>query len=235
VAALVRDPRHNDGMCGRYTVAVDPQLLAERFNVALPEEVVPRFNVAPTDPVLALTERTAGRRLMFARWGLVPHWAKEPKVSARMINARAETLAEKPAYGPLLAKGRCLILADGFYEWRLDPDGTKRPVRYTLGDGSPFGFAGLWTGRRDPESDEWLRTCTIITTTANELVAPVHDRMPVILPREVEDAWLDRDVSIDEALALLQPYPAEDMSAADVSMLVNSVKNDDRRLLDPSQ
>ncbi len=100
-----------------------------------------------------------------------------------MINARAETLAEKPAYRPLLAKGRCLILADGFYEWRLDPDGKKRPVRYTLDDGAPFGFAGLWTSWRDPESGESLRSCTIITTTANELVAPVHDRMPVILPR----------------------------------------------------
>jgi putative SOS response-associated peptidase YedK len=221
-------------MCGRYTVAVDPQLLAERFNVALPKEVVPRFNVAPTDPVLALTERSAGRELMVARWGLVPHWAKEPKAGAKMINARAETLAEKPAYRPLLAKGRCLILADGFYEWRLDPDGTRRPVRYTLDDASPFGFAGLWTGRRDPESDDWLRTCTIITTTANSLVAPVHNRMPVILPREAEDAWLDREVPADEALRLLVPYPSERMSAADASMLVNSVKNDDERLLDPS-
>jgi putative SOS response-associated peptidase YedK len=222
-------------MCGRYTVAVDPQLLAERFNVALPEEMVPRYNVAPTDPVLALTERSAGRALVVARWGLVPHWAKEPKVGARMINARAETLGEKPAYRALLAKGRCLILADGFYEWRLDPDGARRPVRYTLEDGSPFGFAGLWTGRRDPESDEWLRTCTIITTTANALVAPVHDRMPVIIPRDAEDAWLDREVAVDAALSLLQPYPADRMSAADASMLVNSVKNDDPRLLDPLQ
>ena len=114
-------------MCGRYTVAVDPQLLAERFGVTLPEDIEPRFNVAPTDPVLALTERSAGRELMVARWGLVPHWAKDAKGGARMINARAETLAEKPAYRPLLAKNRCLILADGFYEWRLDPDGKKRP------------------------------------------------------------------------------------------------------------
>jgi putative SOS response-associated peptidase YedK len=222
-------------MCGRYTVAVDPQLLAERFNVALPEEFVPRFNVAPTDPVLALTERSAGRELMTARWGLIPHWAKEPKVGAKMINARAETLAEKSAYRPLLAKGRCLILADGFYEWRLDPDGKKRPVRYTLDDGAPFGFAGLWTGWRDPESGESLRSCTIITTAANPLVALVHDRMPVILPRGVEDEWLDRDVPVEVALALLQPYPAEHMHAADASLLVNSVKNDDLRLFDPSE
>jgi putative SOS response-associated peptidase YedK len=220
-------------MCGRYTVAVDPQLLAERFNVALPEDIAPRFNVAPTDPVLTVTERSTGRELLIARWGLVPHWAKDAKGGARMINARAESLAEKPAYRPLLAKGRCLILADGFYEWRHDPDGKRRPVRYTLEGAEPFGFAGLWTGRHDPEADEWLRTCTIITTTANELVAPVHDRMPVILPRESEDAWLDRGVAVGEALALLQPYPSELMHAADASMPVNSVKNDDERLLDP--
>ena len=220
-------------MCGRYTVAVDPQLLAERFNVALPEDIAPRFNVAPTDPVLTVTERSTGRELLIARWGLVPHWAKDAKGGARMINARAESLADKPAYRPLLTKGRCLILADGFYEWRHDPDGKRRPVRYTVDGAEPFGFAGLWTGRHDPEADEWLRTCTIITTTANELVAPVHDRMPVILPRESEDAWLDRGVAVEEALALLQPYPSELMHAADASMLVNSVKNDDERLLDP--
>jgi putative SOS response-associated peptidase YedK len=220
-------------MCGRYTVAVDPQLLAERFGVGLPDEVVPRFNVAPTDPVLAVTRRHDERELLVARWGLVPHWAKDPKGGAKMINARAETLTEKSAYSPLLAKGRCLILADGFYEWRLDPDGRKRPVRYTVDGGAPFGFAGLWTGRRDPESGDWLRTCTIITTKANDLVAPVHDRMPVILPRASEDAWLDREVAVEEALALLQPYPPGAMQAADASMLVNSVKNDDERLLDP--
>jgi putative SOS response-associated peptidase YedK len=220
-------------VCGRYTVAVDPQLLAERFGVVLPEDVPPRFNVAPTDPVLAVTRRAAERELLVARWGLIPHWAKDPKIGARMINARAETLTEKSAYRSLLAKGRCLILADGFYEWRLDPDGKRRPVRYSLDDGSPFGFAGLWTGWKDPESGEWLRSCTIITTAANEIVAPVHDRMPVMLPREHEDAWLDRDVPVEDALSLLVPYSPEHLRAADASMLVNSVKNDDPRLLDP--
>ena len=222
-------------MCGRYTIAVDPQLLAERFGIDVPAGYVPRFNVAPTDEVLALTERSAGRELMQARWGLVPHWAKDAKAGARMINARAETLTEKPAYRPLLAKNRCLILADGFYEWRLDPDGRKRPVRYTLEDGAPFGFAGLWTGRRDPETGEDLRTCTIITTSANPLVAHVHDRMPVILPRGVEDEWLDRDVPVEAALSLLRPYPPDHMAAADASMLVNSVKNDALRLFDPAE
>jgi putative SOS response-associated peptidase YedK len=222
-------------MCGRFTVAVDPQLLAERFDVTLPADVGPRFNVAPTDAVLAVTERSAGRELMVARWGLVPHWAKEARIGARMINARAETLADKSAYRPLLAKGRCLILADGFYEWRLDPDGRKRPVRYTLEHGEPFGFAGLWTSWRDPASGEQLRSCTIITTIANELVAPVHDRMPVILPRGVEEQWLDRAVAPAEALELLAPYPSEHMRSAEASMLVNAVANDDLRLFDPSE
>jgi putative SOS response-associated peptidase YedK len=222
-------------MCGRFTVAVDPQLLAARFDVELPAEIAPRFNVAPTDQVLALTERSAGRELMLARWGLIPHWAKEAKVGARMINARAETLAEKSAYRPLLAKGRCLVLADGFYEWRLDPDGRKRPVRYTLEDGQPFGFAGLWTSWRDPGSGEQLRSVTIITTSANELVAPVHDRMPVILPRAVEQRWLDREVPPAEALELLAPNPPEQMRAAEASLLVNAVANDDLRLFDPNE
>ena len=219
-------------MCGRYTVAVDPLLLAERFGVTLPGEVEPRFNVAPTDPVPAVAERSTGRELMLARWGLVPHWSKDAKGAARMINARAETLTERPAYRRLLAKGRCLILADGFYEWRRDPDGKKRPVRYTLPDGEPFGFAGLWTIWRADEDAEPLRSCTIITTAANELVAPVHDRMPVILPRADEEAWLDRGVPPEAALQLLRPY-AGDMRAADASPLVNAVANDDPRLFDP--
>jgi putative SOS response-associated peptidase YedK len=210
-------------------------LLADRFGVTLPGDFEPRFNVAPTDGVLAVAERSAGRELMLARWGLVPRWAKEAKIGARMINARAETLTEKSAYSPLLAKNRCLVLADGFYEWRLDPDGRKRPVRYTIGGGEPFGFAGLWTGWRDPASGESLRTCTIITTRANALVAPVHDRMPVIIPRGVEEEWLDRDVPVEAALSLLQPYPPEHMHAAEASTLVNSAQNDDLRLFDPSE
>ena len=184
-------------MCGRYTVAVDPQLLAERFGITLPDDFVPRFNVAPTDGVLALTERSAGRELMAARWGLVPHWAKDAKAGARMINARAESLAEKPAYRPLLAKNRCLILADGFYEWRLDPDGKKRPVRYAL--------ARRLAVRLRRPVDELARSrerrvrCAPARSSRRRRTRsshPVHDRMPVILPRGVEDEWLDRDVPV---------------------------------------
>jgi putative SOS response-associated peptidase YedK len=220
-------------VCGRYTIAVDPQLLAERFNVALPADLEPRYNVAPSQPVPTVIERKAGRELLVATWGLVPHWAKEPKVGFKMINARAETLAEKSTYRQLLTRGRCLIIADGFYEWRLDPDGAKRPLRYTLTGGEPFGFAGLWTIWRGPESSDPLFTCTIITTRANDLIAPVHDRMPVILPRESENVWLDRNYPAADALELLQPYPAEQMIGAEASTLVNSANNDDARLLDP--
>ena len=223
-------------MCGRYTNTAGPEELNDRFRVPIPfSEGTHRYNVAPTEQVLAIVAPKGEPEACLLRWGLVPHWAKDPKAGARMINARAETLAKRSAYRSLLAKNRCLILADGFYEWRLDPDGKKRPVRYALDDGSPFGFAGLWTSWRDPESGESMRTCTIITTAANSLVAPVHDRMPVILPRRVEDEWLDRDVPPVAALELLRPYPSEQMTGADASMLVNSVKNDDLRLFDPAQ
>jgi putative SOS response-associated peptidase YedK len=221
-------------MCGRFTVATDPAELSERFDVVLPEDWTPSYNVAPTQLVLSVVRgRNAVRELRELRFGLVPHWAKDTRSSFSLINARAETVRSRSAFRTLLAERRALIVADGFYEWRTDPDGRKRPVRFTLAGGEPFAFAGLWASWRDPETRIWLDSCSIITTTANELVAPVHDRMPVILPRGAEDDWLDRDVPVDAALALLAPYPPEHMHAADASMLVNSVKNDDLRLFDP--
>jgi putative SOS response-associated peptidase YedK len=221
-------------MCGRFTVATDPAVLAERFEVELPEEWAPSYNVAPTQDVLGIVRRRDARRqLRELRFGLIPHWAKDMKVGFSMINARAETVRSKGAYSGLLERRRALIVADGFYEWRTDPDGRKRPVRYTLADGGPFAFAGLWASWHDPEADAWLDSCTIITTTANGLVAPVHDRMPVILPRAAEAAWLDPQLAPAAVDALLVPYPAEEMHAAEASMLVNSVKNDGPELLDP--
>jgi putative SOS response-associated peptidase YedK len=139
----------------------------------------------------------------------------------------------KGAYRPLLERRRALIVADGFYEWRTDPDGRKRPIHYTLADGEPFAFAGLWASWRDHEADVWLDSCTIITTTANDLVAHVHDRMPVILPRAAEADWLDPELEADAVDALLVPYPASGMHAAEASTLVNSAKNDGPELLDP--
>ncbi len=220
-------------MCGRFTSTVDPQLLAERFGIALPDGIEPRFNIAPTQRVLAVVDDHGSRAARLLRWGLVPHWAKDQKIGFKMINARAETVADKPAYRTLLAKHRCLILADGFYEWRVDPDGVKRPVRFTLASGEPFAFAGLNAFWRDPESDDVLESCTIITTTANGLVAPVHDRMPVILPREAEASWLDPSTDRERALLLLRPLAVDLMLARDASTLVNSARNDAPELLDP--
>jgi putative SOS response-associated peptidase YedK len=220
-------------MCGRFTVATDPKLLAERFAAAMPEGWTERYNVAPSQRVAAVRERGDEREIALLRWGLVPHWAKDPKIAYKMINARSETVMEKSAYKPLLTKGRCLLVADGFYEWRTDPDGTRRPVRFTLADGEPFAFAGLWTIWRDPESGEPLETCTILTTTANDLVQPVHDRMPVILPRSAEATWLDLSRPVDEALALLVPYDPAQMAAAEASLLVNSPRNDVPECFDP--
>ena len=220
-------------MCGRFTVATDPKLLAERFAAAMPEGWTERYNVAPSQRVAAVRERGDEREIALLRWGLVPHWAKDPKIAYKMINARSETVMEKSAYRPLLTKGRCLLVADGFYEWRTDPDGTRRPVRFTLADGAPFAFAGLWTRWHDPESGEPLETCTILTTSANDLVQPVHDRMPVILPRSAEATWLDLSRPVDEALALLVPYDPAKMAAAEASLLVNSPRNDVPECFDP--
>jgi putative SOS response-associated peptidase YedK len=221
-------------MCGRFTVATDPAVLAERFAVELPEDWKPTYNAAPTQKVLGIVHgRAAERELRELRFGLVPFWAKDLKVGLSLINARAETVRSRSAYRGLLERRRALIVADGFYEWRKDPDGRKRPVRFTLDDGEPFAFAGLWATWRDPESGESLDSCTIITTAANGLVAPVHDRMPVIVPRALEPAWLDPDLAPSEVDAMLVAYPADQMAAAEASTLVNSAKNDGPELLDP--
>jgi putative SOS response-associated peptidase YedK len=221
-------------MCGRFTVATDPAELSERFDVVLPEDWAPSYNVAPTQQVLGVVlGRDALRELRELRFGLVPHWAKDTRSSFSLINARAETVRTRNAFRSLLERRRALIVADGFYEWRTDPDGRKRPVRFTLTDGKPFAFAGLWASWRDHESDSWLDSCSIITTTANDLVASVHDRMPVILPRDREADWLDPALPADEVDALLCPYPVDAMAAAEASTLVNSPKNDGPELLDP--
>lgn len=220
-------------MCGRFTVATDPAVLAERFEVELPEDWTPSYNVAPTQPVLGIVRRRdRPRELRELRFGLIPHWAKDTKVGFSMINARAETVRSKGAYRGLLERRRALIVADGFYEWRKDPDGKKRPVHFTLASGEPFAFAGLWASWHDPERDAWLDSCTIITTAANELVAQTHDRMPVIVPRAAEASWIDPSLDPAEVDALLAAYPADEMHAAEASMLVNSAKNDGPELLD---
>jgi putative SOS response-associated peptidase YedK len=222
-------------VCGRFTNVANADELVERFGARLvpgfSERHEPRFNVAPTQPVPVVVP-AEGLELRRMRWGLVPHWAKrDAKAAFKMINAKAETLLEKPAYRGLVRAHRCLIPADGFYEWRVGEDGRKEPVRFRLRDGSLFGFAGLWTGWLD-EMGWSHESCVVVTTKPNALVADVHDRMPMILPRELEAEWLDPTISVEHAVSLLEPYPAGLMCAAPASALVNSVRNEGPELLE---
>jgi putative SOS response-associated peptidase YedK len=223
-------------MCGRYTNTRESAELAERFAARLPagfaERYAPRFNTAPAQEVAVVVARDGERELARMRWGLVPRWARDDKrASFKMMNAKAETLLERPAYRGLVKNSRCLVPADGFYEWRVTGKGKKQPVWFSLADESLFAFAGLWTGWADEETGEIVESCTIVTTRPNELVASIHDRMPVILPREAEATWLDPDASRDRVLGLLQPYPAALMQSLVASPLVNSVRNDGPELL----
>ena len=221
-------------MCGRFTSTAERAAIAEHFAAKLPEAVAERYNVAPAQGVLTIRRGEDEERLAdIMRWGLIPHWAKDASISYKMINARAETVAEKPAYKKLLTTRRCLIPADGFYEWRRGADGKRIPVRFTLKDEDLFAFAGLWTSWVDRETGELLDSCTIVTTKPSELVADIHNRMPVILPTTNEDDWLDPDLSLDGVLALLVPYPAARMRAHAVSRLVNNARNEGPEILVP--
>ncbi len=216
-------------MCGRYSLTADLEELAGRFEFDGDWDAFERrYNIAPTQQVLTVRERAEGegREAQFMRWGLAPSWAKDPSIGVRMINARAETVSEKPAFRSALRRRRCLILADGFYEWQRVPGSkAKRPMRIMLKSGEPFAFAGLWETWRDPEGNV-ISSCAIITTNANELLLPIHERMPVILDRESEALWLDPTVQ-DPALleTILKPYNFETMDAYEVSGLVNSARN----------
>jgi len=221
-------------MCGRYTQSRETAALETRFRFAPSEiELRPRYNIAPgqTAPVVVGGDL---RELRLMRWGLIPHWAKEEKIGYRMINARAETLNSKPSFKGLLRKRRCLVLADGFYEWAKSPDKkVKTPLRYILKGGDPFAMAGLWTSWKAPE-DIWLESYTIITTNSNDIVAAVHDRMPVILPEEKEGVWLDLGLTDPDELAeVLRPYPADLMEGYEVSRRVNSPANEGKDLIRP--
>ncbi|MCL5098397.1 MAG: SOS response-associated peptidase [Candidatus Omnitrophica bacterium] len=219
-------------MCGRYTLRNTPDELTERFALSkLLFEVTPRYNIAPTQTVAAVVAN-GGRCLVGYRWGLVPFWAKDTKIGSQLINARAETLAQKPAFRRPFSRQRCLIPADGFYEWKKE--GTLRqPIYYRLRDGRLFAFAGLWDEWNDPSGPR-LRTVAIITVAANSLLAPVHDRMPAILRPEAEGRWLDVSLSApQELLDLLKPFPSEEMMALPVTRRVNTPAFDDPLCVQP--
>jgi putative SOS response-associated peptidase YedK len=218
-------------MCGRFTLRANADALTDLFGVILEADRPPRFNIAPTQPVLAVRDQGSGREYARLRWGLVPAWTKEIS-GPPLINARAETFANKPAFRTAFRQRRCLVAADSFYEWHKAA-GKKQPFSFRLRDGKPFALAGLWeqwTGGAEP-----VESCTIITTTANDLVRPCHDRMPVILARADYAEWLDPAVrDVYRLLELLQPYPAGEMAAVAVSPHVNNARHDDPRCLEPA-
>ena len=219
-------------MCGRFSLIADLQELGERFGFD-PGGLThpPRYNAAPTQPVLAVMNGEE-RRAEHLRWGLIPSWAKDAQMGSRMINARAETLAERPAFRAAFARRRCLVLADGFYEWRRSGN-SRIPMRIVMKSREPFAFAGLWDTWQDPEG-EVVRSCTIITTEPNELLQPIHDRMPVILAEGAESLWLDDDLRDPLALgSLLTPYPDGALEAYRVSALVNRPSNDGPEVIVP--
>jgi putative SOS response-associated peptidase YedK len=219
-------------MCGRFVRKRSASSIAADFGVdEVVDELQPSFNIAPTHDV-AVIVNNGTKRLVAMRWGLVPAWATDPAIGSKLINARAETLAETAAFKEAFKRRRCLVVADGFYEWQK-AGREKTPLLIRLKSDQPFAFAGLyetWT----PPWGEALTTCTIITTEPNDLVRPIHDRMPAILPRRLESLWLD-ETALDRhwLLDMLTPYPAEQMEAYAVSSLVNSVKNDSPACIEP--
>ncbi len=224
-------------MCGRFTLRVSPEQIADLFSIEQMPPLAARYNIAPTQPVLAIRDSYAGngREATFLNWGLIPSWATDPSIGSRMINARAETAAEKPSFRAAFKYQRCIIPADGFYEWKAAPGRKiKTPYFIHMKDRKPFAFAGLWDSWESPDGSS-LKTCTIITTEPNELMATIHNRMPVILPPRDYAKWLDASPQTPEnLLPLLKPYPADAMSAHPVSTLVNKPENDSSELVVPA-
>ncbi len=221
-------------MCGRFEIHSDIEIIARIFGL-LPADVriglLPSYNVAPTNDVPVIVQDRK-RRLILCRWGFVPSWSKDEKTGFSMINARAETVAEKPAFRQAFRTQRCIVIADGFYEWRKSGK-TRLPLHIHLKSRQPMGLAGLYSRWTSPEGKETC-TCTIIVTDANELVAPVHDRMPVILRTGEYDRWLDPSLQDPSALQqLLRPYPAQELDMHQVSQKVNSPKNNSPDLILP--
>ena len=220
-------------MCGRFTLRANASQIAKSFQVETGVDLPPRYNIAPTQDVAAVRLSKDGdqRELAMLRWGLIPSWAKDAKIGSRMINARAETVAEKPSFRSAFKKRRCLILTDGFYEWQKI-DGNKQPFFIHRKDDEPFAFAGLWeTWKHEGEE---IQSCTIITTTANSLMEPLHDRMPVILSEAEYPVWLDSEFQDKNAIeAMVRPCDSELLEAYSVSKVVNNFRNDEAACIEP--
>ncbi|WP_088008565.1 SOS response-associated peptidase [Indiicoccus explosivorum] len=222
-------------MCGRFSLYSDFRVIVDRFHV---DEVTfdeteyeASYNIAPSQQVVAVISDGTGNRLGFLRWGLIPPWAKDAKIGYKMINARAETAADKPSYRNAFKKKRCLVVADSFYEWRRTEDG-KQPMLIRMKNGEPFAFAGLWEAWKSPEG-ETVYSCSILTTEPNELMETIHDRMPVVLAKEDEQRWIDPSIQDEEILTdMLKPYDGNEMEAYPVSPDVNSPKNNSPELIE---
>jgi putative SOS response-associated peptidase YedK len=220
-------------MCGRFALDADIEAMQRAFRLAdVPDKITPRYNIAPTQPIAVITNQDPDR-LTFFQWGLVPPWAKDPAIASRLINARSETAHEKPSFRSAFKRRRCLIPATGFYEWPKSPGLKRRPVFIHRRDHGLLAFAGLWETWHGGDGDV-LHSATILTGEPNPLVAPLHDRMPVIVAREAYEAWLSpADMGAHEAAAILQPYPAEEMAFYEVSTLVNRPGNDTPEVMAP--
>jgi len=228
-------------MCGRFTLRAPASQIAEQFSLFDAPELRPRYNIAPTQPVPVVRLQPDGegndkpdgerrRELVHLHWGLIPHWADDPSIGNRMINARSETVAQKPAYKAAFRRRRCLVLADGFYEWRKTGR-AKQPYFIHLADDRPFAFAGLWESWEGADHS-YIESCTLLTGEPNEVVRPIHDRMPVILAPDAYARWLDVSIQDPRQLEpLLAPYPAAEMRARQVSRHVNNPRNDDERCI----
>jgi putative SOS response-associated peptidase YedK len=222
-------------MCGRFTLTVDPADLQDVFgDFIFPTQFAPRYNIAPSQPVLAIPNDGKNKADFFL-WGLIPSWAKDPTIASKLINARGETVAEKPSFRGSFKYKRCLISADGFYEWKAEAGKkAKTPYFIHMKNRKPFAFAGLWDEWHSPDGN-MLRTCTIITTSPNELMSDLHNRMPVILDKSQFADWLNpMPQTLENLIHLLQPFPAEKMSAYPVSTLVNAPSNDRAELIAPA-
>jgi putative SOS response-associated peptidase YedK len=221
-------------MCGRFTLSASAKRLQELFPLFEFPEIPPRYNIAPTQQVLAVRQEDHAKpNTAWLRWGLIPSWAKEKKIGASLINARADSVAVKPAFRAAFTRRRCLVLADGFYEWqKAANNGPKQPFHIRLGDGQPFAFAGLWETWSGEETP--IESCTVITTDANDLVRPLHDRMPVILNPRDFSRWLDPSLSDPGVLQeMLRPFPSEPMTAVAVGTYVNNTRNEGAECLTP--
>lgn len=221
-------------MCGRFALNSPPQRIARQFSLDEVPELLPRYNIAPSQAIPIIRQGGEGRReLVMVRWGLIPAWSKEPKSSYSTINARAETVATKPAFRSAFRARRCLVPADAYFEWQPRPDSKlKQPFLISLKDQSLFAFAGLW--ERWELADTVIESCTIIVTNANALTRPIHDRMPVILDPSAYEAWLDRNTTATSLQALLKPYDSDQMRAYPVSTLVNNPRHDDPQVIEPA-